>query len=449
MKNSNTKKINERFLAYQMLYNIFYKNAYANLSIQKVFKTYNLPANDKALLTELVYGICRKYIFLEYIIENLSNRSINKVHKSVRILLFLGLYQLLYLDKIPESAAVNETVKITKKITHQGNVRFVNAILRSFLRKKDKLQDLNEIKDKNKLLSITYNQPIWLIEKWNKDYGYDKTKEILKSFDTPEQLFIRCNKLKLNSADLEKILKNEKIQYTAIKDYDGVFSIKDGISLFKTDLLKKGYIFIQSLSSMIPVYVLDPKPKDMVLDMCAAPGSKTTQIAEMMQNEGHIDAWDLYPHKIELIKDNLKKLKINIVNPHVNDSTKIIKNLNKKYDKVLLDAPCSGLGVLGHKPELRWRRSEKSISELINIQKEMIKCASSYVKKGGTIVYSTCTLNIDENEKIIEWFLNQNQEFYTESIDLNEKIKSNSGMITLWPNTLNSDGFFVAKLRRR
>lgn len=449
MKNLNTKKINERFLAYQCLYDVFYKNAYTNLSLQKTFRINKLPSNDKALLTELVYGICRKYNYLKHIIEKTSNRSINKINKNVLILLFIGLYQLLYLDKIPESAAVNETVKITKKITHSGNVKFVNAILRNFLRKKEELQDLTYIKDEKILLSITFNQPIWLIEKWIKDYGYDKTEEILKAFDSHERLFIRCNELKIKPDKLEQILINKNIEYENVKDFNNAFSIKNGGSLFKTDLLKKGYIFIQSLSSMMPVYVLDPKENEVILDMCAAPGSKATQIAQFMKNKGYVEAWDLYPHKIELIKENLKKLGITIVEPKVRDSTELIQTLSEKYDKILLDAPCSGLGVLGHKPELRWRRTQKDINELIDIQKNLLNCASVYIKKGGILVYSTCTLNVEENEKIVEWFLKNNFNFCLEPIKINDTLNSDTGMITLWPNTLNSDGFFMAKLKRK
>ena len=448
MKNSNIKQINERLLAYQCIYEIFYRDAYANLSLQKIFKSHKLLSRDKALITELVYGICRKCNYLQYIVEKLSNRSINKIHKSVRILLYLGLYQLIYLDIIPESAAVNETVKLTKKITHQGNVRFVNAILRNFLRKKAEINDFSKL-SKFEKLSLIYNQPIWLIQKWNKDYGINKTKEILQAFNLPENLFVRCNELKITTNDLIKIFDENKIEYSGVENFPNIFLIKNGVNLFKTDLLEKGYIFIQSISSIIPAYALDPKPYEKVLDMCAAPGSKTTQIAQLMDNKGSIDAWDLYPHKIKLIEENINRLGVKIVTPKLQDATKLLPTLTGQYDKVLLDAPCSGLGVLGHKPELRWRRTEETIESLISTQKDLLKCASTYVKKGGTLVYSTCTLNINENEKIVDWFLNQKKEFYLDSIAVNDIINSENGMLTLWPDTLKSDGFFIAKFKRR
>ena len=168
-----------------------------------------------------------------------------------------------------------------------------------------------------------------------------------------------------------------------------------------------------------------------------------------MDNKGSIDAWDLYPHKIKLIEENINRLGVKIVTPKLQDATKLLPTLTGQYDKVLLDAPCSGLGVLGHKPELRWRRTEETIESLISTQKDLLKCASTYVKKGGTLVYSTCTLNINENEKIVDWFLNQKKEFYLDSIAVNDIINSENGMLTLWPDTLKSDGFFIAKFKRR
>ena len=296
---------------------------------------------------------------------------------------------------------------------------------------------------------MIYNQPIWLIQKWNKDYGINKTKEILQAFNLPENLFVRCNELKITTNDLIKIFDENKIEYSGVENFPNIFLIKNGVNLFKTDLLEKGYIFIQSISSIIPAYALDPKPYEKVLDMCAAPGSKTTQIAQLMDNKGSIDAWDLYPHKIKLIEENINRLGVKIVTPKLQDATKLLPTLTGQYDKVLLDAPCSGLGVLGHKPELRWRRTEETIESLISTQKDLLKCASTYVKKGGTLVYSTCTLNINENEKIVDWFLNQKKEFYLDSIAVNDIINSENGMLTLWPDTLKSDGFFIAKFKRR
>ncbi|WP_296979570.1 16S rRNA (cytosine(967)-C(5))-methyltransferase RsmB [uncultured Dialister sp.] len=437
-----------RKLAYQALYEILEKKAYANLILQHMMREYSLSGPESRLLTELVYGVLRKYNYLLYVISRLSSYSLKKMHPSVRILLCLGLYQLLYLSRIPESAAVNEIVKIAKKITHRGNVGFINGLLRGYLRKKEEITLFPREEDPLLYDSLYWNEPEWLIRKWQSAYGEEEACRILKSLNETPRLTVRVNTLKNSREEFLSLLAEKKIKAESALWQDDALIITEGAHDF-WPLAEAGLAYVQSLSSMIPARVLSPKAGEMVLDMCAAPGSKTTQMAETMENRGSIDAWDLYPHKISLIKNNAKKLGISIIHAGARDSSKPFPALYGKYDKVLLDAPCSGLGVLSHKPEIRWHRKEEDLNDFPPLQESLLSCAASYVKKGGTLVYSTCTLNPAENEDMVRRFLACHREFKPVDFTLYEGKSSKEGMMTILPYELQSDGFFVARLQKQ
>ena len=443
------KKIKSaRQLAFDALYQIFEKEAYANLAVQEILRQFPLIREEKNLLTELVYGVCRRYNYLLWVIEQLSTRPIKKLHPTVRILLCIALYQLIYLDRIPESAAVNETVKISKKITHVGNSRFINGILRNFLRKKNQI--VLPMKNENPIsyYSLKYNVPEWLVRYWAESWGMSRTERILAAFQVQPLMCIRVNTLKMSAEDLKKRLSDEKISFETVPYTRDAFIIKQRADLIFGDLLQNGLIYIQSISSMMPAIILEARPQEKILDMCAAPGSKTTYLASLMENRGTIDAWDIYPHKINLIRENAKRLGISIIHAEVKDATRSYPALYNTYDKVLLDAPCSGLGVISHKPEIKWRRSETDLMEFPKVQKKLLENASRYIKKDGILVYSTCTLNKKENENIIEEFLSSHPGFVNVDFSISVAGESKNGMMTLWPDQFGSDGFFLAKLRK-
>lgn len=449
MTHSNTNPApSARRLAYQALYDVLEKDAYANITLQSIMGKYTLKKEESHLLTELVYGVLRKYNYLLWIISQMSKQPLKKLHPSVRILLCISLYQLLYLTRIPESAAVNESVKIAKKLTHQGNVRFINGLLRNYLRQKETIVIPSETE--NPLLhdELTYCLPGWLIQRWEKEWGRDKALAIFSALNETPCMTIRVNSLKTTKEDFMKQLADNGIEAEDIPGLKEGLTIRKGASQFFTHLLSSGEAYVQSASSMVPVHVLEPKAGETVLDMCAAPGSKTTQMAEWMKNEGTIDAWDLYPHKISLIKKNAKKEGITIIHAGARDSSKPMPQVNGKYDKILLDAPCSGLGVLGHKAEIRWRRQEADLEAFPPLQQKLLTCAASYLKSGGTLVYSTCTLNWAENEDMIRWFLSEHPEFEPVDFTLSDTQTSEHGIMTLWPDEWDSDGFFVAKLKK-
>lgn len=452
MINSNTNVVpSARRLAYDVLFEVFEKNAYANLSLQKVLRKYNLSHAEKGLLTEIVYGVCRHYNYLTWIIGKLSSRPVRKIHPSVRILLVTGLYQLIYLSKIPESAAVNETVKIAKKVTHFGNVRFVNAILRNYTRKKKNLAIPSKDKDYWKHMTLTYNEPEWILKLLASQYGKERMEKIAAEYNRIPVLEIRANTLRISPEDFKKKLQENHMEAEEIPFIPGGagFRISHGADFFNSAIFRKGLAYVESGSSMVPAAVLNPSENDHVLDMCAAPGGKTINIAQMMNDRGHIDSWDLYEHKVRLITENTKKLGITSVSASVHDSTKDEPSLHEKYDKVLLDAPCSGLGVLQKKPEIRWMRDEQSMKEFPPLQAALLERAASYVKPGGVLVYSTCTLNKEENENQVAAFLKKHPEFTTDAFTLPEIGTVKTGELTLWPDIWHTDGFFIARMVKK
>ncbi len=449
MTGSSSEKIKSaRLFAYEALFQIFEKDGYTNLIIQNILRKFSLKKEERHLLTELVYGVCRNYNYLLWVIGQLSSRPIKKIDPAVRILLSLGLYQLIYLDRIPESAAVNETVKISKKVTHLGNSKFINGILRNYIRNKDNFILPQKEENLSLYYSLVYNVPEWLANRWIREWGEKKTEEVLIAFQKTPLLCIRINTLKTTTDEIEKIFMAKGISFRRVPYLKDALIVREGADLIFNDLLKEGSIYIQNPSSMAAAVILGAQENEKILDMCAAPGSKTTYIASMMNNKGAIDAWDLYPHKIQLIEENAKRLGIFIIHGEARDATQPFSALYGTYDRVLLDAPCSGLGVIGHKPEIRWKRRESDLSEFPAIQQKLLEEASHYLKAGGILVYSTCTLNREENENIVEAFLASHSDFESTNFEIDTLGESKNGMMTLWPDDQERDGFFIAKLRR-
>lgn len=448
MTASTTKPPSARKLAYRGLWQIFHEEAYANLTIQQLLRKYELSSADRRFLTELIYGVCRRYNRLLWIIGQVASRPVEKIDPKVRLLLCLGLYQIMDLSSVPDSAAVNETVKIAKSVTHAGNVRFVNGVLRNYLRKKDTISFPSEEETPILHDALMYNEPEWLVKKWTTAWGREKARAVFSALNTIAPTDIRVNTLKISAARLQEELLEKGVEPAPIPFSQDGFSLGSSLPFFKGEFLKKGTAYVQNRASMIPALVLGPMPKDQVLDMCAAPGSKTTQMAAMMKNQGTITAWDLYPHKIQIIEENCRRLGITCVKARVHDSTEDVPSIHGLYDRVLLDAPCSGLGVIGRKTEIRWRRTEKDLSFFPPLQQELLDRAADYVKPGGCLVYSTCTLAAEENEGNIRWFLERHPNFELMPFVL-PGLSESKGMLTLWPDIHHSDGFFAAKMRRK
>ncbi len=436
-----------RALAYEALTAVLEKDAYANLALQASFRV-PLSQEDRKFLTELVYGTLRRLNVLWWHLEKISTRPMLKLDAPVRILLLLGLYQLLYMNSVPDSAAVNETVKIAKKVTHAGNVKFVNAVLRSWLRKKETFRLPTEAEDPILAAALAMNMPTWLVRRWQKEFGAEKAAAIFRAFQSVQPTDIRVNTLKISKEILRRELEKLGCAPTDIPWCADGLSLADAGPFFRGRFLADGKAYVQNRASMLPAEILAPEAGERVLDMCAAPGSKTTQMAARMGNEGRVTAWDLYPHKVKLLSENAKRLGLTNVLAAVHDATRIEGKDIAAYDRVLLDAPCSGLGVLGRKVEIRWRRQEKDLAVFPPLQKKLLDAAAKAVKPGGILVYSTCTLERAENEEQVTDFLARHPDFESVSFTAGERTASD-GMLTLWPDTDGCDGFFVAKMRKK
>lgn len=413
-----------RETAMRIIYDVEFNGAYSNIALKKALKP-DISKNDKAFITNLVYGVTDRKITLDYIIEKFSKIKLKKISKYILVILRMGIYQLVFMDKIPQSAAVNESVKLARRYGHGASAGYVNGLLRTVAK-----SDIEYPTDKKEYLSVMYSFPMWLCDKWASEFGYEFTEEMLKSFQTEKKLTIRPNTLKITTDELkEKMLKNG----INTEICDG-YIVSEGFDISNDVLYNDGYYTVQDAAAMQASIVLAPSEGDTVIDMCAAPGGKTTHLAELMNNKGKICAFDVHEHKLELIRKNAERLGISIVQTSLSDGRELKKELVETADKVLCDVPCSGLGIIGRKPEIKWNVVQNG--NLPEIQGQILDNASKYLKVGGEIVYSTCTIEKEENEGVTSAFLARNDGF----VKLSEK--------TYYPHKDNTDGFYICKMKR-
>ncbi len=416
-----------REAALKALYEIEYNGAYSNMAVKNTLKNSDMSERDKALFTALVYGVSDKKITLDYYISKFSKIKLKKISKYILLILRMGVFQLVFTDKIPQSAAVNESVKLAKRYGHGASAGFVNGVLRSV----SKCSEIEYPKEKDEYLSVKYSFPLWLCRKWTEEFGFEFTENMMRSFGESKPITLRANTLKTTNEELVKMLSDLGIN-AEIKD--GAV-VTDGFDIEKNTLYKEGYFTPQDTAAMKTAEILAPKPGDTVIDMCAAPGGKTTHIAEIMKNSGRILAFDIYNHKTELVKKNAERLGIDIIKTDVRDAAEFDKSLSGIADCILCDVPCSGLGIIGRKPDIK--QNEDRSPELCKIQAKILENACIYLKEGGVIVYSTCTVEKAENEGITGAFLEKHGNF--------EKLYEK----TFYPHTDGTDGFYICKMRKK
>ena len=438
--------------ALRILYNIEVDGAYSNIALNKEFKKNTYIKLDRNFITELVYGTLENLIFIDYIIEGFSNIKLNKMDPWVLNLIRLAIYQMLFLDKIPDFAAVNESVNLSKKYCKKAS-GFVNGLLRNVVRKKKDIKMPDKEKEYEKYLSVKYSHPQWMVKRFLKNFSKDFTEELLKANNKTPKLYIRVNTLKTTVEEVINLLNENNIKVEKSPYISEALIVDAGFSqLEELDIYKKGFIHIQDFSSMLVGKILDPQEGDFVIDVCSAPGGKSTYIAELMQNKGKILARDIHGHKLKLIQKNVKRLGIDIIDVEGFDATDLDHKLLGKADKVLVDAPCSGLGIIRRKPEIKYRKDISHIENMAKTQTRILHNAAKYVKKGGKLVYSTCTIDPDENSHVVEDFLKKNPEFKLIQINkiYNKVIpgEHRESMIQLYPNLHQVDGFFIAKLKK-
>lgn len=444
--------MNSRRIALDILKKIE-KGSYSNILLNNHLKEIH-DKRDRALITELVYGVLRQKKRLDYIIAFLANRSINKLDKEVLIALRLGIYQLEFLDKIPARAAVNETVNCLKGLVNKGAIGFTNALLRSYIRRKKNINYPDSKKEPVSYLSTYYSYPEWLIDIWINQYGFNDTRRLCEINNNPPKLIIRRNSLKYGEKEFIKIFKEKGIKIEPLAVNEAYF-ISGFDNIKSLPLYSEGGFIVQGPAAILASHILNPEPESRVLDMAAGPGGKTTHLGQIMKNKGKIIAIDIYDHKLELVKENCKRLGINIVDYiHVDGRT---FNDENGFDFILLDAPCSGLGLISSKPEIKWNKSPEDIEQLRVIQMSMLEKAVKLLKRGGYLLYSTCTLNYEENQGVIQEFINRHgMEIELCNIDNDlERLglkgiysASREGWLELFPPDSGTEGFFMAKLKK-
>ncbi len=415
---------NPRKLAVKALLKINTDSAYSNLTLNSLFKESDATTADKALATALVYGVLDRKITLDYVLGKFLKTPLKKVAPFTKEVLRTAVYQIMFMDKIPDSAAVDEAVKLVKTSKESRNSGFVNAVLRNVLRAENLLPQGDSIED----LSVIYSCPTDIIKSFIGDYGIENTKKLLSESLKPAEITVRVNTLKINVEEFEDLIGVET-QKTNIDD--GLF-LKSGIDVSQNELYKDGLFYVQDLASQKAVSVLNPAVDTRVLDMCAAPGGKSFTMALLMRNKGEIVSCDLYPKRVELIEKSAKRLGLDIINPKVNDATVYDSSLGK-FDFILCDVPCSGLGVIRRKPDIKYKDFTE-FDSLCEIQSKILNNAVKYLKKGGKILYSTCTLRKKENDDIVNNFLEKNKDFVCEYSH------------TFMPHTDGTDGFYCALL---
>jgi 16S rRNA (cytosine967-C5)-methyltransferase len=432
---------NPRNVALKILYNIDVCGAYINIEIKNTLDKCELKSIDKKLVTELVHGVIKYKLRLDYIINQFSKVKMKKISPYVLNILRLGIYQIIFLDKIPDRAAINESVNLVKKYSPHS-AGFVNAILRNVTRTEIKYPD-----DKIEYLSVYYSFEKWMLKKFIDEYGIQKAESLLNSLNKKKELYIRVNMLKTSVDKLIDDLSKNGIYAEKSDVLPDALKVDNLSGLSSLDLFENGHFYVQDLSSMMAAYALSPKENDFVIDVCAAPGGKTSYIAELMNNKGRIIAFDMYEHKLKLMQENFKKLGIDIIETSLNNSEKLNESYIEKADCVLVDAPCSGLGIISKKPDIKYSVKEVDIISLAKQSFEILCTSSKYVKKGGTLVYSLCTFTKEEGKDNVEKFLQFDERFELDSIKCYNK--ENNGMITLLPDEFDADGFFICRFKRK
>lgn len=428
-----------RQVVLELLIKMQENGAYSNIVLDNTFSREKLSNRDRAFAAMLFYGVIERRMTLDYIIRQYSSTEFDDIDTDVVQILRMGIYQLMY-TAVPESAAVNEAVNLAS----QSRKGFVNGILRNFIREEKRI-DYKDLTGVAKM-SIEYSCPKWLIKKWIEMFGEETAVEILKdSFGRPP-LFVKVNTVKTTADQLIAQLAKEKIEAKKNTLLDDCLELGRIHQIEASQAFCKGLFHVQDISSQLCCRIAKPIFNETVVDVCAAPGGKTFTMAEMMANRGKIYSYDLYDGKVSMINQGAERLGLTIVRADVQDATVYNPNI-PMADKVLCDAVCSGLGVIRRKPEIKYKEM-KNLEQLPIVQKHIMQTASRYVKPGGTLIYSTCTLNTEENEKVVEAFLAENRSFAPVVVPIGVNGVEESCMRTFLPSLTGGDGFFAATLRR-
>ncbi|MDF2800110.1 MAG: rsmB [Anaerocolumna sp.] len=444
--------VNTREIALKVLNDINQNGNFSHTVMNKTLNQYqSLSKQDRAFITRICEGTLERMITLDYVINKYSKIKVNKMKPYIRNLLRMSLYQIEYMSQVPDSAVCNEAVKLVKSKGFASLSGFVNGVLRNIIRDKENITYPLE-EDRVNYLSITYSMPEWILDSWLKEYDYAVVKGMLEAFLKEKETIIRCNTSKITVEDLKEKLEKEEIKIIPGSYIEEALGISNYNYLSQLQSFQEGYFLVQDESSMMVGAAAGVKPGDYVIDVCSAPGGKSLHIADKLNGTGFVDARDVSLYKVGLINENIERTGFKNIKTRVVDALITDKESINKADIVVADLPCSGLGVIGKKPDIKYNMTSEKQKDLVKLQREILTVVQNYVKPGGVLLYSTCTINQDENLGNVLWFI---KEFgYTlENLDdyLPKVLKSETkekGYIQLLPGIHETDGFFVARLRK-
>lgn len=440
--------MNLRWLALRILMIVISEGRFIQDAMEQVLKDISITKKERAFIKKLVYGTVEHKLYLDYIINQVSKIKVKKMKPVVRQILRLSVYQLFYMESVPDSAVCNEGVKLIKKRKMFSLAGFINGVLRQIVRKKDTFKLPNREDDPIRFLSLKYSFEEALINLLLESYDIEIVENILEVSNEEAPLTIRVNKNIITVDKLKTLFDEEGIKYKPGCWLDEALRISDYNQIAKIKGFSEGLFQIQDESSMLVAKIGVEETTKKVIDICGAPGGKAIHAGELIGEKGIVKTFDLTQHKIDLIEKNKARLRMDNVDIEIADGTVLDPSLIGYADLVITDVPCSGLGIIRKKPDIKWQMNKEKIDSLVKIQRKILSNAKNYVRKGGTLVYSTCTLTREENQENVYWFLKENIEFILEKIE-GKYANEDTGMVQLLPLSNGPDGFFIAKMKRK
>lgn len=429
--------VNDRELILEILLAVTRDGEYSHIALRNVLENYQyLDKSERAFITRVTEGTLERMIELDYIINQFSKTKVNKMKPVIRTIIRSAVYQLKYMDSVPDSAVCNEAVKLAGKRGFSGLKGFVNGVLRNISRNLDNVKYPDK-SDTVKWLSVIYSMPEWIITEWLKNYDREMVEKMLQAFLAERPTTIRCNLSQISREELAEELKKEGVKVSRCDTVDSALFISGYDYLGALESFRTGHFQVQDISSMEVAEWADPKEEEYIIDVCAAPGGKSLHLADKLAGKGHVEARDLTPYKVDLIRDNIARIGIDNIEAVCQDATVYDEASEKKADILIADLPCSGLGVLGKKTDLKYKMNPDTQEELVHLQRKILSVVHHYVKSGGKLLYSTCTIHRAENQENAAWFAEQYPEF--------ELVRERQFL----PGVDDSDGFYIAEFVRK
>lgn len=452
--NTGAGAVNTREIILDMLMEICEKGAYSHVVLRQTLRKYQyLDKRDRAFMTRITEGTLENRILIDYILDRVSKVKVKKMKPLIRNLLRMSVYQILYMDSVPASAACNEAVKLAIKRSFGQLKGFVNGVLRAVIRNKDNIKLPNASENLVEYLHVVYSMPVWIVEQLIVQYGTEEASRIIKAVSKQSKaICVRANTLKASKEEIIKKLEREDIKVTSSDVYEDALYIENIDYLENTEAFNEGLISVQDLSSMLVAVIAAPKEGDFCVDLCSAPGGKALHLWELMKGRGTVIARDISEHKVELIEENIERTEADGVTAEVWDATELDESLIEKADVVIADLPCSGLGVIGKKSDIKYNMDQDKEDELVKLQRKILDNGWKYVKKGGTLIYSTCTLNKKEN---IENMRYVEENYPLKLVDISKYVPegfsrgtAKEGYLQMIPGIDGSDGFFICRFEK-